>query len=107
MIQPLSPAEIVANKESEMPDEVIIAFNKLLTRYFDGTTAIIKQDAAIDAILEEYNVFENSMDRQRIFADRLLDIEVIFRKFGWDVHYDKPGYNEMYTAFWRFSKKPI
>ena len=33
-----------------------------------------------------------------------MDIESIYRADGWGVYYDKPGYNETYTATFEFTK---
>ena len=34
-----------------------------------------------------------------------LDVEGIYRKAGWDVEYDSPGYCEDYPATFKFRKK--
>lgn len=42
--------------------------------------------------------------RQFIFDKHWLDIEDTYRKAGWNVEYDKPGYCENYDAYFVFSK---
>ena len=40
-----------------------------------------------------------------IFDKGSLNVETIYRKDGWNVEYDKPGYNESYDASFKFSRK--
>lgn len=43
--------------------------------------------------------------RGDVFERGYLDIEETYRKAGWSVVYDKPGYNETYDAFYTFTRK--
>jgi hypothetical protein len=40
-----------------------------------------------------------------MFNKHWFDIEDIYRKAGWAVEFDKPGYNESYESFFVFKKK--
>jgi hypothetical protein len=42
---------------------------------------------------------------QRVFDRHLLDVEEVFEDVGWDVDYDKPGYNESYQPTFTFTEK--
>jgi hypothetical protein len=33
-----------------------------------------------------------------------MDVEDVYQKAGWEVEFDKPGYNEDYEANFKFSK---
>ena len=43
--------------------------------------------------------------RVLIFSNHWLDVEDIYRKQGWKVVYDSPGYDESYDAYYEFRKK--
>ena len=102
-MKPITPQE-VANRLREFPDYVIAAFNKLIFGKWDGNTARISQDEAINEIICCANNMDIVIERQTIFNKGWLDVEPNFRKFGWSVEFDKPGYNENYKAYWIFKK---
>ena len=41
---------------------------------------------------------------QEVYDRNLLDVEDAYRKLGWKVAYDKPGYNEAYEGTYQFKK---
>ncbi len=45
------------------------------------------------------------MSSSEIYERHLLDVEPSYRAEGWEVEYDKPGYNETYEATFTFRKK--
>jgi len=100
-VQPITPQEVVDKKLESIPDAVIRAFNGLIAKKFNGSSATIKQNEAINAILTE----DERIGRQEIFDNHWLYIEDIYRKIGWIVEFDKPGYNESYEAYFVFKKK--
>lgn len=102
-VQPITPQEVVDKKLESIPDEVILAFNGLIAKKFNGSSATIKQNEAINAILTLTE--DERIGRQEIFDNHWLDVEDIYRKIGWDVEFDNPGYNESYEAFFVFKKK--
>jgi hypothetical protein len=100
-IKPISPQDVVEKKLESLPNVVIEAFNELIAKNFDGYSATIKQDEVI-ALIQSKN---EALSRQAIFDNHWLDVEDIYRKIGWSVMYDKPGYSESYSAFFVFKKK--
>jgi hypothetical protein len=44
------------------------------------------------------------MERAEVFSKHYLDFEDVYRKQGWKVYFDRPGFNESYTATFTFSK---
>ena len=50
-------------------------------------------------------IVQKGLKRQDIFDNHWLDVEDLYRKNGWKVDYDKPGYNESYNAYFVFSAK--
>lgn len=96
-LKPLAPQEVVEAKRELIPDVVIETFNTLLAERATNGYATIYQDEVV-AQLEEQGLV-----RQDIYARHWLDVEPLYRESGWEVEYDKPGYNETYRAFFRFS----
>ena len=99
MIEPISPKEAVETKE--FPNEVMLAFNELITENLRNKTARITQDEVMDRILTRAPRDQN---RNYYFDRGLLDVEPMYRKAGWKVEFDKPGYCEDYKATFTFSK---
>ena len=114
-VKPLRPKEVSSNKESGIPDEVIAAVNNLLTKEFDGTVAILRQNDIIVEIIRlmpssgfgEDFIASGTNEKKRacIFENGWLNFENLFMKFGWEVEYDKPGYCEHYEASFKFTPK--
>lgn len=98
-MKPISPNQVVELKRTNMPDSVIEIFNDEIARTWNGRYAQIKQDGLVARIMEKLEI-----TRSAVFDNHLLDVEDIYRKEGWTVEYDKPGYNETYEATFKFSK---
>lgn len=98
MIKPIKPSEVVAAKA--IPDFVVDVFNKLIARDFDGNESKIRQREVITLLSSDYGV-----SREQVFQKGFLNIESLFTAAGWEVDYDRPGYNEDYDAFFIFTKK--
>ena len=60
---------------------------------------IFTQNTLIDYCLK---YAPDEVNRQTIFKNSWLDIEPIYRRAGWLVKYDKPGYCENYLANFTF-----
>lgn len=93
MSKPLSPSEAFDLKQKVIPDKVIDIINEMILENFNGGVAILQQaelSRRIKAGLGD-------------FHQRWLDFEDVYRKQGWKVTYDKPGYNETYPAVFRFT----
>ncbi|HUS40049.1 MAG TPA: hypothetical protein VMX74_11390 [Pirellulales bacterium] len=99
MAEPIKPHEVVEAKKNAMPSEVIECFNELIAEKWNGRSATIKQSEAANRIAKRMNV-----DTQYLYASGFMDVEDVFRDVGWKVTYDKPGYNETYTATFEFRK---
>lgn len=100
MIKPISPDEVVSKKLGSIPEEVIDAFNEAIVMSWDGKVSTFTQDYIIAKICEK----NSEISREHIFACRWLDVELIYENCGWNITYDKPGYNETYPATFTFKK---
>lgn len=98
-IKPITPNEIIEKRQSVIPDEVFEAFNELITQNFNGSSATVMQHD-VNARLKKKGV-----NIDKAYKNNWLDIEDIYREAGWEVTYDKPGYNETYDASFEFRKK--
>lgn len=95
-IQPITPGEVGRQRTQDLPDEVFEVFNSLIAQNFDGGSAKVMQEDAVDALVDK------GFTEEEIFEKDLLDVELAYRAAGWKVEYDKPGYNETYDAFFTF-----
>jgi hypothetical protein len=103
-VKPLSPEEAQANKITLIPNEVVAAVNILLAARFDSSINI-KCSEIIE--LAQQLFVKNGSDApsyNHFYEKKWLDIEPMFRKAGWKVTFDKPGYNESYES--NFTFKP-
>lgn len=96
-IKPISPNQIeVFNL---IPDNVIFAFNELISKNFDGTTSKVNQSDVLDKIQYLMNC-----ERKTIFENNWINIDNMYKKAGWNVTYNKPSYDENFEAHWIFRK---
>lgn len=100
-IQPITPQEVTDKKIELIPDVVIEVFNELITKNYCGKIATVQQDEVIDLICSKNPAYT----REQIFENHWLDVEDIYRKIGWSVLYDKPGWNETYEPYFVFKKR--
>ena len=103
MIKPITPNEVAKGK-MEFPEEVIEAFNELIAKDFCIDHAIIMEDDVARLIKKKFNANGKKVTMDEIYDNGWLDVETVFRKAGWKVTYDKPGYNETYDASFEFKK---
>lgn len=96
MTAALSPKDLkeAAERGDHIPDGVIKAVNQLLKENASSTYIVLKQCDVVKAIKECMGVTTVPV--------KWLDFEPVFRKAGWKVEYDKPGYNESYEATFAF-----
>jgi hypothetical protein len=97
MVKPITPPEAYGAKV--FPDAVIEAFNEVITEHYSHGSAHFNQEEVVQLIVKK------GIARREIFANDWLDIEPLFEKAGWEVDYDKPGYNEFYEANYTFTAK--
>lgn len=100
MIKPISPKEIT----QELPEFVIIGANNCINKHWSelNRKSHFTQDELIAEILA---VAPDGITRRTLFDNNWLDIEPAYRREGWIVDYDKPGYCETYAANFTFTAK--
>jgi hypothetical protein len=114
-VKPITPAEAAksrvrtrAARRTAIPDEVIEAFNELITEKLSGSTANVLQKDVVARILLKScsgSDLDEKMWRQAIYDNGWLDVEPIFEKAGWTVRYDKPCYGgDNYEPYFEFKK---
>ena len=99
MSGPIKPSEVRQHKTDALPEEVFIPFNDCIAPA-TGTdlSAVVKQrDVAVRIAAAM------SITTAEVVQRHYLDVEGSYRAEGWDVEYNKPGYNEMYDATFRFT----
>jgi hypothetical protein len=94
----ITPDEALGLKEKLLPPFVMRVWNKLIAENLSGKTSIVMQSDAVDALTK-------FCKRDEIFEKGYLEVEAIFRKAGWKVFYDRPGFNETYDATFEFTAK--
>lgn len=101
VVKPFTPADARKQKAQGIPNEIIEAVNELLAKNFSDSTIIIRQkDIEKQALLKLPGLTASDL-----YDRKWMDIEDMFRDAGWDVYYDKPGYNESYDAYFEFKPK--
>jgi hypothetical protein len=101
MTRAITPDEATeqAAAAPNIPDPVFEVFNELIVKNLRDGEAHVLQDDAVTAISGALTV-----ERQDVLDNHWLDVEDAYRAQGWVVDYDKPGYNETYSAFFTFKR---
>lgn len=99
----ITPEGVIALKQKNIPAVVFEAFNDLIAANFTSGEASFTQNEVVDAILVKFPL--SPPTRQYIFDAGWLNVEEVYDFAGWDVDYDKPGYNETYEANFTFTPK--
>ena len=97
-VLPIKPSQVSKRKSLDLPDQVVEVFNALID--WNGSSATVLEDQAASRIPSALGI-----SRDRVFSLSYLDVEDLFRSSGWEVTYDKPGYNEDYEATFCFRKR--
>lgn len=101
MTKPISPKDVEIAKAAHGEMSLIIeAANELIAEKwngYDATFTVRELGARARPKL--------GMQEDEKFKDGQLDIEPIFRKAGWNVEFDRPGYCENYEARFIFKKR--
>lgn len=100
-MEAMTPKQVVDLKMSRIPEKVFEVFNEVIADNLSDGYATVKQNDVIARILGKID----NTTRQEIFDNGWLDVEPFYRKKGWKVTYDRPGYNETYEASWTFRGK--
>jgi hypothetical protein len=105
MSKPIRPTEIVQKKQEAIPSEVIDVFNEFIAERWNGHSSKFRQKDIVPVIVKRLNqnILENYTSED-LFRRHWMDVEDIYRKAGWEVKYDKPGYCESYDATFEFRK---
>lgn len=103
-VKPFSPAEAKAAQVTLIPDEVIEAVNELLAMEAGtGSSCTLRQKDILALALKKFKEHGQNYTVQTVYNNHWMDFENAFRKEGWKVDYDKPGYNESYEPTFHFS----
>ena len=99
-VKPISTREVDKLKKAQIPDVVIEVFNSLIVKNMRGGQSSFLQKDVVELIVAK------GISEEKLFENHWLDVEDYFRDYGWDVEYDKPGYNEeWFEPSFKFSKK--
>ncbi|PWU23004.1 hypothetical protein C5B42_04325 [Candidatus Cerribacteria bacterium 'Amazon FNV 2010 28 9'] len=98
-VSPITPDEVPQRRAATLPDVVIEAFNELITEHSLNGRAVIFQKDAIQRMISK------GLTREQIFSNHWLDVEDVYRLAGWDVVYDRPGFNESYEPSFTFTRR--
>ena len=99
-VRPIKPSEVVKNRESYLPEAVLVVFNSQIEQKWDGYSAVLLQEEVAEEIASRLG-----LTTEDVFARHYLEVEDLYRKSGWVVEYDKPAYNESYPATFTFRVK--
>lgn len=99
-VKALSPTELEKFRKDSMPDAVMETFNQMLAdNYGTGYVTIMDKDLVAALV-------KKGLNRDEIYRKGWLGLaRALYRKQGWDVYYDAPGYCESYDAYTRFMRK--
>lgn len=100
-IKPITPREASRGKLTSIPSEVYESFNELIQKNLQGNQAVVTQNEVVALICNKMKI----KSRQQIFDNNWLDVEPRYEEAGWEVVFDKPGYNETYDASFTFTCK--
>lgn len=95
-IKPITPEEVAELQKIPIPPEVIKTFNRLL-----GEKAVRGHATLYMAEIQQ-SLSNEGVDYGKIFRNGWDELENMYRKAGWSVRYDRPGYNESYKSFYVF-----
>jgi hypothetical protein len=98
-VKPIKPNDVEKEKEKNIPDAVFEAFNELIAKNFFSGSAMVKTIEVVKLMKTK------GLDAQDIYNKGWLDVEGVYRKAGWHVTYDSPGYNENYDAYFVFRRR--
>ncbi len=96
-VQPVTPDEASDLKNESIPDVVVETVNRLIARNMHlGQSKFLQKDLVAELV-------EAGLDPAAIQHHGWLDFEDLYRSRGWEVEYDKPGWNETYPASFKFT----
>lgn len=96
-IKPIKPGQAAKKKKAEIPDEAFEAFNELIAEHFNGRVVIIAQEDVVKLMVKK------GLNREEIFKKGWLNIDEAYHKAGWEVKYDRPGWDDDYVEHFTFT----
>lgn len=99
MVKPIRPDEVTEKKEQSFPDAVLESFNEIIAQNYYHGQSTFDQDDVVKLMVSK------GLKKKDIYDKHYLDVESIYQAQGWEVEYDKPGYNEVYEPTFTFKKK--
>jgi hypothetical protein len=106
-MKPIRPEEVIDKKRESLPHQVIEVFNEFIAERWNGYCSSFKQKDIEKVIVKRLNigrVTQKQYTAEDLYKKNWMDVEDIYRKAGWIVRYDKPGYNESYDATFEFRR---
>ena len=104
-MKPIKPNEIKKQQLENIDPEMIQAVNELLMKEFESYSCSLSQQDIIAKYFELKNLENTTINRKIMFDRKQLNFEPLLEKEGWNVTYDRPGYNETYEASFKFKDK--
>jgi hypothetical protein len=103
---PIKPKEVQKKRNESFPEEVFDAFNEMIVKEWDGHSASFTLKSVADLAIKKLKEGgrNRGLTRQGMYDKGWMDVEDVYQKAGWEVEFDKPGYNEDYEANFKFSK---
>lgn len=99
---PITPEEAINDRINHIHPDIINVTNELIAAKISSINSSVR--ILQKEIIEGFMIKNPDFERKKLTEDHHLDIEGIYRKYGWKVVYDKPAYNETYEASFTFTK---
>lgn len=101
-ISPITPEEARNEAKSNIPEFVINGINNAIKNHYRKSGFTIKEKEILAEIMKVAPENITSVD---IFKNHWMDFEDLYKNFGWNISYDRPGYRESYDAIFEFKCK--
>jgi len=98
--RPIRPDEVAIAKKSVFPKEVFQAFNEMIVSNAVGGYSKFKAKDVASLIAKKLRIRLGA-----VYDKNYLNVEDTYRKEGWKVIYDKPGFNETYDPTFTFRRE--
>ena len=105
MVKPIKPNEIDEKIIYAIEDQMLQAVNNMIVKNWNGDSATVKQCDIIEEYFKVNGKRRTQKARTELFERKQLNFEQAYRNSGWDVEYDRPGYNETYEPTFTFKPK--
>jgi hypothetical protein len=104
---PIKPEDVQDKRNESIPEPVFEAFNELIVREWALGSANFTLTEVANLAIEKLRKTDESfkdLTRQQMYDKGWMDVEPAYRKAGWKVEFDKPGWEQSYDANFTFSK---